>query len=142
MKFELKRPCKDCPFRNDKPHQKGWLGKERATAIYEGLLDGGCFPCHKTHDYADDDTGKFQHQEGHQFCAGALIMLENENMTFQSQALRMAVRLRLYRPDNLDKNSPVFKNGDEFVDYHSELDVVTDEPTTRMATLTIPHDNC
>lgn len=120
MKFNLKRPCKDCPFRNDKPHQEGWLGAERAEGIYQSLLDGGNFPCHKTHDYADDNSGEFTHQKGHQFCAGALIMLENEGSTFQSQALRMAVRLRLYNPNDLDKNSPVFANGDEFIDYHTE----------------------
>lgn len=120
MKFELKRPCKDCPFRNDKPHHKGWLGKERATAIYQNLLDGGNFPCHKTHDYLKDDGNGFTHQEGHQFCAGALIMLENEKTACQSQALRMAVGLRLYNPSNLDKNSPIFKSGDEFIDWHSE----------------------
>lgn len=122
MKFNLKKPCKDCPFRNDKLHQKGWLGKERAEEIYQNLLDGGNFPCHKTHDYScDDGSGNFQHQEGHQFCAGALIMLENENTTFHSQALRMAVRFKLYNPDDLDKNAPVFKSGQEFVDYHKEL---------------------
>lgn len=121
MKFELKRPCKDCPFRNDKLHQKGWLGKERALEIYNGLINGDCFPCHKTHNYDDESEGsQFVHQEGHQFCAGALIMLENEKTACQSQALRVAVGLRLCNPSNLDKNSPVFKNGDEFTDWHSE----------------------
>ncbi|MDO4897599.1 MAG: DUF6283 family protein [Moraxella sp.] len=118
MKFELKRPCKDCPFRNDKPHQQGWLGEKRAMEIYENLLDGGCFPCHKTHDYLKDDGNGFTHQEGHQFCAGALIMLENENKTAHNQALRVAMRLRLYDPDGLDMSSPVFNNGDEFIDWH------------------------
>lgn len=120
MNFSLKRPCKDCPFRNDKLHQKGWLGKERATAIYQNLLDGVNFPCHKTHDYSKDDGNGFTHQEGHQFCAGALIMLENENKTAHSQALRMAMRLKLYDPDRLDMWSSVFKSGDEFVDWHGE----------------------
>lgn len=122
MKFNLKKPCKDCPFRNDKPHQKGWLGKERASRIYNGLIGGDCFPCHKTHNYTDDELGdgQFVHQEGHQFCAGALIMLENEKTTHQSQALRMAVRLGLYNPNDLDKDSPIFKDGEEFIDWHGD----------------------
>lgn len=122
MKFKLKKPCKNCPFRNDKPNLKGWLGKERAEEIYENLINGGLFPCHKTHDYSQDDeenNGEFKHQNSHQFCAGALIMMENENSTYQSQALRMAIRFGLYDRDKLDKDSPVFKNGEEFVDFHS-----------------------
>lgn len=122
MKFHLKKPCKDCPFRKDKAHQKGWLGETKATKIYENLLDGGLFPCHKTHDYSQDshdEQGKFIHQQDHQFCAGALILLENEQNTAQSQALRMAMRLSLYDPDDLDLQSPVFDNGNDFIDFHT-----------------------
>lgn len=39
MMFKLKAPCKNCPFRKDKPHQKGWLGSERAREIYEDLAE-------------------------------------------------------------------------------------------------------
>lgn len=120
MKFDLKKPCKDCPFRNDKPHQKGWLGEQRADEIYQSLLDGGNFPCHKTHDYTDDDDREFKHQDSHQFCAGALIMLNKEHNTLQSQALRMAIRLGLYNPNDLDVSSPVFENGVQFIKYHGE----------------------
>lgn len=120
MKFNLKQPCKDCPFRNDKPHQKGWLGEKRAEEIYKSLIHDGLFPCHKTHDYTqdDEDSDEFQHQDGHQFCAGALIMLENENSTNCSRALRMAVMFGMYDRDKLDKTSPVFKNGQEFINFH------------------------
>lgn len=138
MKFNLKKPCKDCPFRNDKPHQKGWLGEKRANDIYQNLLDGGNFPCHKTHDYADDSGSEFRHQDNHQFCAGALIMLEKENNTLQSHALRMAIRFDLYNPNDLDKSSPVFENGVSFIKWHGEVE----KPTARMAILSIPHDNC
>lgn len=123
MKFNLKKPCKDCPFRNDKPHQRGWLGEARATEIYEDLIDGRLFPCHKTHDYSQDshdEQGNFVHQDNHQFCAGALIMLENKQATAQSQALRMAVALGIYEPSQLDKDAPVFKSGDEFIEFHND----------------------
>lgn len=121
MKFDLKKPCKDCPFRNDKPQNKGWLGEERAKEIYQTLMNDGLFPCHKTHDYSrSNDDGKFEHQDSHQFCAGALIMLENENTTFNSFPLRMAVSLEMLDRDRLDKNSPCFKNGQEFIDFHTK----------------------
>lgn len=29
MNFRVLRPCADCPFRKDKPLQKGWIGKVR-----------------------------------------------------------------------------------------------------------------
>lgn len=47
-------------------------------------------------------------------------MLENEKATYQSQALRMATRLGLYNPDDLDKSSPVFENGAQFVKWHTD----------------------
>ena len=63
MQFTLKAPCGNCPFRNDRPDNKGWLGKERAEEINETLNDF-TFTCHKTIDKQE------------QFCAGALIMLK------------------------------------------------------------------
>lgn len=118
MKFNLKKPCKDCPFRNDKEHQKGWLGGDRAAEIYDALVSGDVFPCHKTHDYSENDGGEFAHQTDHQFCAGALIMLEKTGDAMRSQAIRIAVRLRLYTPSEMDMNSPVFSSSTDFIDWH------------------------
>ena len=119
MKFNLKKPCKDCPFRNDKEHQKGWLGGERAEEIYDGLVSGNVFPCHKTHDYTEDDgNGQFHHQKDHQFCAGALIMLEKTGEAMQSQAIRMAERFGFYNHKNLDMESAVFSSREDFIEWH------------------------
>ena len=68
--FKLKAPCKDCPFRKDKPHQKGWLGSGRAKEIYENLAEqDGFFSCHKTVNYASENAGL---DSNNKFCAGAI----------------------------------------------------------------------
>lgn len=38
MKFNIKRPCTNCPFRKDRPMQRGWLGYDRAKEIAQGVL--------------------------------------------------------------------------------------------------------
>lgn len=54
MKFDLKRPCKDCPFRSDIP---GYLTKARAREIIDGITRGqATFSCHKTNDFSDGDV--------------------------------------------------------------------------------------
>lgn len=39
MNFNITTPCKNCPFRTDKKHQKGWLGAARAAGIIESIVD-------------------------------------------------------------------------------------------------------
>ncbi|WP_151708837.1 DUF6283 family protein [Acinetobacter brisouii] len=120
--FKLKRPCKNCPFRNDVEIQKGWLGEARARNIYEDtLLAGKVFPCHKTvehEDYEGDDPQQFALQPQNNFCAGALILMEKNGDAIKSNAIRMAERLRLYDHKKLDMNSPVFETADEFITWH------------------------
>ena len=110
MKFDLKRPCGNCPFRNDRPDQEGWLGEERAQEIVDSLVQG-TFVCHKTSDALVDTKKEEQH------CAGALIMLEKEDIP--SQAMRIAERMGIYNPGALDVTAPVFGDVDEFVGSHA-----------------------
>ena len=107
MNFDLKRPCNNCPFRNDKSEQFGWLGEGRAFKIQESLLvDQQTFECHKT-----ADLKKSQH------CAGALIMLER--MERPNQMMRIAERVGDYDKHSLDMSSPIVENGDEFIELHA-----------------------
>ena len=106
MDFKLKAPCGNCPFRTDKPNQQGWLGKERATEIYEALRNDKTFTCHKTIN------------NNEQFCAGALILLEHEQTAIQNNAIRMAERFRMYNHTEMIMDSPVFKTGTEFIAWH------------------------
>lgn len=118
MKYEMTKPCKNCPFRTDS--LKGWLGKGRAAEIAFAIVQQqGTFPCHKTVDYNsehDDEnegvvTGESQH------CAGAMIMLEK--MEKPNQMMRIAERLGMYDYRKLDMKSPVFENDKQFIKHHA-----------------------
>jgi hypothetical protein len=114
VKYDLIRPCKDCPFRTD---IRPFLTTARAEEIAETLLSGGTFACHKTVDYSGDDEDEDGFSEGQvtgqsQHCAGAMIMLEK--MEMPNQMMRIAERLGMYRPDKLDMEAPVFEDDVEF----------------------------
>lgn len=116
--FNLKAPCKDCPFRNDKTHQKGWLGAERAEEIYENIANqDGFFSCHKTIDYDNPTEGL---QKGNNFCAGALILLKHTQECFNNRNYRFAMMLNMIDENTFDMTSPVFKSKDEFVKWHGD----------------------
>lgn len=118
MKFNLKKPCSNCPFRNDKPKLKGWLGAERAGSIYDSIIEGAVFPCHKTNDNESQPENGFVHQEKHQFCAGALILLEKTGDASKSNMIRMAERLRLYDKNILEMDAPVFDSRAALLAWH------------------------
>lgn len=113
MNFRVLRPCADCPFRKDKPLQKGWLGKERATEIANAILEENkTFACHKTLD------------KEHSHCAGALILIHHYKPVgkayFGNALIQVAERLGLYEPDKLDDESiPCFTDKQEFIDWHT-----------------------
>lgn len=90
MRYDLKTPCKDCPFLRN-----AWifLPPARWREILKSLIeDNQTFTCHQTIDYeAWHDAGEFVQDEGNQHCAGALIMLAkagklNNNMIFRMVA--------------------------------------------------------
>lgn len=84
MKFNLKKPCKDCPFVK---------GSSTNTTLAEGRLDGivhdilhdASFVCHKT---LEKEWNEQEH------CAGALIYLERQKRP--NQIMRIAERIGLY----------------------------------------------
>lgn len=85
--FELKIPCKDCPF---------VCGSSTNTTLAEGRIEGiiddlhadKTFSCHKTINYDDrDDTSN------NQFCAGAMNYLIKEGIP--NQPMQIAQRLGL-----------------------------------------------
>lgn len=108
MKFDLPRPCNNCPFRSDKPFP---LHPQRALDIMSG---DHTFACHKTVDYDQptDEEGRCDgvETENSQHCAGFLIL--REKMSKPTQMMRIAERLGLYDPTKLDMNSPVFEDID------------------------------
>lgn len=113
MKFTLRRPCADCPFRTD--CRPKWLGRKRANEIATSITaHQKTFSCHKTNDF---ESGEVQETEASQHCAGALIMLEKLNQP--NQMMRIAERLRLYDRHKLDMAAPVFDTAKQFIKHHS-----------------------
>lgn len=102
MKFDLVRPCPQCPFRTD---VGAYLRGDRAVEIAQSLARGADFPCHKTTVTDPDDESQRAATGESQFCAGALIALERSDAP--NQAMRFAERLGLYDPSKLDMDAPV-----------------------------------
>lgn len=114
MNYNLTKPCKHCPFRND---IDPFLTPERAESIYNSLARGATFACHKTVDYSDDD-GEGRETKKSEHCAGALIMLEH--MDEPNQMMRIAERLGMYDRTKLDMGAPVFDDAWDWIDAHEE----------------------
>lgn len=70
--FRLKKPCANCPFRNDIEFH---LHDRRVDEIADALENDQVFHCHKTVDYSGDRPAVKQTT---QFCAGARATLENQ----------------------------------------------------------------
>ena len=100
MKFDLTRPCKDCPFRSDIP---GYLTKARAREIIEAITrQQATFTCHKTNKFEDGETIETRDS---QHCAGALIFLER--LDRPNQMMRWMERIGVYDRTKLDMDAPV-----------------------------------
>ncbi|UFW91033.1 hypothetical protein BjapCC829_21840 [Bradyrhizobium barranii] len=112
MKFDLRRPCDNCPFRSDIRFP---LEVERVEEIVEAITERDLtFACHKTTRF-DPETG--EHILGNpkeQHCAGTLIMLEK--MERPNQLMRIAERCGNYDRTKLDMNYvPVYDDGDDMI---------------------------
>lgn len=84
MKFELKQPCKDCPFLKGSCTNLT-LSEGRIEGIVHDIRAGASFTCHKTLEL---------HSSEQQHCAGALVFLEKEERP--NQIMRIAERIGLY----------------------------------------------
>jgi len=76
MRFDLKKPCKNCPFA-DIPHRIVFSCRERAEEIEEMAYRQG-FVCHLHADCVEDDLetdGFYERVDGSsQHCFGAIAM--------------------------------------------------------------------
>jgi hypothetical protein len=120
MYFDLKTPCKGCPFRTDcRPH---WLSRARAFEIAQSIQKRGhTFPCHKTTEHDEDDN--FVRTGNEQHCAGALLVLMQDGGLMSNQMLRIAANLRLFQPKFYTPEAPavplVFSSFKLFIQHHS-----------------------
>lgn len=97
MKFDLKTPCKDCPFIKGSATNTT-LAEGRLDEIVEDISYGAHFICHKTLELPSNDQ---------QHCAGALIYLERDDNP--NQMMRIAERLGMYDRRKLDMGANIIE---------------------------------
>lgn len=110
--FDLKRPCKDCPFAD--PNTL-FLSVERKEEIANSLQAGAHFMCHNTFEWTDDEDETPMYTPRSQFCAGAIILLEKEETPHQF--LRIAERINQYHPDTLNHSLVPWETFDDWVEF-------------------------
>lgn len=110
MRFQLTKPCGNCPFRTD---VRPYLTRRRAEEIGDGITHGDkTFSCHKTNDY-DRPDGEVETPDT-QHCAGAMIMLEH--MGQPNQMMRIMERIGHYDRTALKMDAPVYTDVGDFID--------------------------
>ena len=113
MKYDLHRPCKDCPFRSDK---EPFIAPSRAREILTG---GAEFACHMTVKYGeevDEEGEEIANMSASQHCAGVLILLEKEERPHQM--MRICERIGIYDARKLDMDAPVYDSIEDAVRAH------------------------
>lgn len=111
MKFDLIRPCKDCPFRSDRP---AYLSADSVESICTAMIEEQrTFSCHKTNVPSEDGIEMLETKDS-QHCAGALIFLER--LEQPNQMMRWMERLGAYDRTKLDMDSPVFETMEDMME--------------------------
>lgn len=118
MHFDLKRPCKSCPFRKDVP---GYLGKRRAREIIDAILrEDQTFTCHKTitGERVEDEHGnEIGYAPGlqDQHCAGALLM--EKRYGWPNKMPRIAQLMGIFDPEALRDDKTVFETESAMIEH-------------------------
>lgn len=116
--FNLKQPCRDCPFRVDIP---GYLRGSRARGIIDDLLNNDMqgFPCHKTIETVDGEDGFCETiaTDESQQCAGGLLLLLK--LGRPNVATRLAVALGELDLNTLDGEEMVADSREAFIIHHA-----------------------
>lgn len=106
MRFDLRSPCSDCPFRTDAPMHEGIIAElpSKLDSLQEGIL---AHTCHQTDPRADCRADKRAPAGSPvQHCAGALIFAENVGLP-QLPAIAAEAK-GIYNPKRLNMSAPVF----------------------------------
>jgi len=123
--YSLKKPCSNCPFRTD---VTPYLRVGRVQEMEAELIgQQRSFTCHKTTVAGEDDEdGSSNMVDGPnaQHCAGAMILLEKSNAP--NQMMRIAERLGLYKPSELDMDAPVYDSFREMREAQGDFEPVGD----------------
>lgn len=125
MRYDLKTPCKNCPFRNDATRIR-FRTRKRAAEIEEQAYRHG-FPCHLSAELVEDedDLGGphgYMQTEASQHCIGYVIMRIKEGCGAwpgigNDEDLAESLSQRV------DLSAPVFDNSDDFLSANEEEEV-------------------
>lgn len=115
MRWDLRTPCKNCPFRTDETAIR-FATRERAAEIEESAYRHG-FPCHLSADFTgdDDEDGGYVFGDNTQHCAGAAIMYGRNsggNVPFE----HLPEEKQDCISNRLDWSAPVFESEDAFLE--------------------------
>lgn len=115
MKFDLKTPCKNCPFANT-PDRITFANRDRAEEIEEIAYRDG-FVCHEHSTYVEDGEDEYFDfgEDGEQHCMGALIMYLQSgcgNVPFENLSEEEQDRIH----SRIDIDAPVFENETAFLE--------------------------
>lgn len=107
MKFNLKAPCADCPFRSDIAF---YLTKDRRIEIANDLQHDKTFACHKTVNYerwGEDPDVPYTQQGEESHCYGALVALHKSADVRSNFLLRLAIHFGWLKVNDIDITLPV-----------------------------------
>lgn len=118
MRYDLKTPCKNCPFRTDETAIR-FASRARAEEIEETAYRNG-FPCHLSAEHVEEEDdplgeGGFYATEDGQHCIGAIIMYMRSGETCWpglGNDEELVERLR----GQIDEAAPVFETPEDFLD--------------------------
>ena len=120
MRFNLKRPCAECPFSK---HSNPFLSAERAREIANYVTsEDRTFTCHKhlNGEHLEDDNGRNRYEAAlsDQHCAGAIAMVRKTQSA--NAMLQIAERLGILDPTRLDADclDDVFDSPEAMAAHH------------------------
>lgn len=111
--FDLKRPCKTCPFRKGQG-ERFQLQRSRLDEI----ATGPAFQCHGTIDYSTfEEEGTWSSKKsGPQQCAGLMAVLHREGKP--NQIMQVASRLIGFDPATLDPRQEAYDSLAQAISAH------------------------
>jgi hypothetical protein len=113
VNFNLRRACKDCPFRRSTPHHEGVASD--LENLYGQIERGGFLhSCHKTDPRSDGYVEGYKGPVSH--CAGAMTLIKNMGPEhFQGSMLKREVRRYM---DKLKPDPDIFNSFLEMVEHY------------------------
>ncbi len=116
--FQLKRPCKNCPFTPEDTRIR-FVDKKRAAEIAEGAYRDG-FPCHLSAVDSDPDCiseggGGYVFGEKTQHCAGAIMMFLRDGHESGWPGIYNDEDLAERLESHMDWKAPHYESEDDFI---------------------------